>query len=62
MPFMNMDVDTAHLDAIHAAQGMGSAEKSETIVLTGDKIGHLVACIAAHRRIRFKDDCESFRK
>jgi len=39
------DVDTAHLDAIHAAQGMGIPveEVYKTIVLTGDKTGHLVA-------------------
>ena len=50
------DVDTAHLDAIHAAQGMGIPveEVYKTIVLTGDKTGHLVACIAAHRELDLK--------
>ncbi len=38
------------------------AEVYKTIVLTGDKdLGHLVACTGSPR-IRFKDDCESFRE
>ncbi len=50
------DVDTAHLDAVHAADGMGISvdEVYKTIVLTGDKTGHLVACIAAHRELDLK--------
>ena len=47
------DVDTAHLDALHAADGMGIPveEVYKTIVLTGDRTGHLVACIAAHKEL-----------
>lgn len=50
------DVDTAHLDALHAADGMGIPveEVYKTIVLTGDKTGHLVACIAAHKELDLK--------
>lgn len=50
------DVDTAHLDAVHAADGMGISvdEVYKTIVLTGDKTGHLVACIASHRELDLK--------
>lgn len=50
------DVDTAHLDAIHAADGMGIPveEVYKTIVLTGDRTGHLVACIAAHKELDLK--------
>ena len=50
------DVDTAHLDAVHAADGMGISvdEVYKTIVLTGDKTGHLVACIAAHLELDLK--------
>ena len=50
------DVDTAHLDAIHAADGMGIPveEVYKTIVLSGDKTGYLVACIAAHRELNLK--------
>ena len=50
------DVDTAHLDALHAADGMGISveEVYKTIVLTGDKTGHLVACIAAHKELDLK--------
>ena len=50
------DVDTAHLDAVHAAQGMGIPveEVYKTIVLIGDKTGHLVACIAAHLELDLK--------
>ena len=40
------DVDTAHLDAIHAARmGIPVEEVYKTIVLTGDKTGHLVALL-----------------
>lgn len=50
------DVDTAHLDALHAADGMGIPveEVYKTIVLTGDRTGHLVACIAAHKELDLK--------
>ena len=50
------DVDTAHLDALHAADGMGIPVKEvyKTIVLTGDRTGHLVACIAAHKELDLK--------
>ena len=50
------DVDTAHLDALHAADGMGISveEVYKTIVLTGDRTGHLVACIAAHKELDLK--------
>ena len=50
------DVDTAHLDALHAADGMGIPveEVYKTIVLTGDRRGHLVACIAAHKELDLK--------
>ena len=50
------DVDTAHLDALHAADGMGIPveEVYKTIVLTGDKTGHLVACIAADKELDLK--------
>ena len=50
------NVDTAHLDAIHAADGMGIPveEVYKTIVLSGDKTGYLVACIAAHRELNLK--------
>ena len=50
------DVDTAHLDALHAADGMGTPveEVYKTIVLTGDRTGHLVACIAAHKELDLK--------
>lgn len=50
------DVDTAHLDALHAADGMGVPveEVYKTIVLTGDRTGHLVACIAAHKELDLK--------
>ena len=50
------DVDTAQLDALHAADGMGIPveEVYKTIVLTGDRTGHLVACIAAHKELDLK--------
>ena len=50
------DVDTAYLDALHAADGMGIPveEVYKTIVLTGDRTGHLVACIAAHKELDLK--------
>ena len=50
------DVDTAHLDALHAADGMGIPveEVYKTIVLTGDRTGHLVACISAHKELDLK--------
>ena len=50
------DVVTAHLDALHAADGMGIPveEVYKTIVLTGDRTGHLVACIAAHKELDLK--------
>jgi len=50
------DVDTAHLDALHAADGMRIPVKEvyKTIVLTGDRTGHLVACIAAHKELDLK--------
>ena len=50
------DVDTAHLDALHAEDGMGIPveEVYKTIVLTGDRTGHLVACIAAHKELDLK--------
>lgn len=50
------DVDIAHLDALHAADGMGIPveEVYKTIVLTGDRTGHLVACIAAHKELDLK--------
>lgn len=50
------DVDTAHLDALHAADGMGIPveEVYKTIVLIGDRTGHLVACIAAHKELDLK--------
>lgn len=50
------DMDTAHLDALHAADGMGIPveEVYKTIVLTGDRTGHLVACIAAHKELDLK--------
>ena len=50
------DVDTAHLDALHAADGMGIPveEVYKTIVLTGDITGHLVACIAANKELDLK--------
>ena len=50
------DVDTAHLDVLHAADGMGIPveEVYKTIVLTGDRTGHLVACIAAHKELDLK--------
>ena len=50
------DVDTAHLDALHAADGMEIPveEVYKTIVLTGDRTGHLVACIAAHKELDLK--------
>ena len=50
------DVDTAHLDALHAADRMGIPveEVYKTIVLTGDRTGHLVACIAAHKELDLK--------
>ena len=50
------DVDTAHLDALHAADGMGIPveEVYKTIVLTGDRTGYLVACIAAHNELDLK--------
>ena len=50
------DVDTAHLDALHAADGMGIPveEVYKTIVLRGDRTGHLVACIAAHKELDLK--------
>ena len=50
------DVDTAHLDALHAADGMGIPveEVYKTIVLTGDRTGYLVACIAAHKELDLK--------
>ena len=50
------DVDTAHLDALHAADGLGIPveEVYKTIVLTGDRTGHLVACIAAHKELDLK--------
>ena len=50
------DVDTAHLDALHAADGMGIPveEVYKTIVLTGDRTGNLVACIAAHKELDLK--------
>ena len=58
MPYVihEYDVDTAHLDALHAADGMGIPveEVYKTIVLTGDRTGHLVACIAAHKELDLK--------